>query len=220
MMANKKDKILKKVNERRKTQESALSSLNFRKIFNGRKIPLVTLDEHWLMLFPKEKMTEKMSELCLSINELLKKQGRTVEEIKGYKRYKDQLMQEIMDNMEVDHTILGKLKAKKLDKNHKIIMHINEQLQHTEEELSELPYEIRKVNEELLAETTVECFRTLLQTGNQMNHFKQKIHEYEDRLLEMREEAKEVEKINREMYLYMHDMLGTDIMKQIDEELE
>jgi hypothetical protein len=213
MMVHKKDKIIKKVNERRKTKESTLSALNFRKIFSGRKIPLVTLDERWLMLFPKEKMTKKMDELCLSINDLLKKQGRTVEEIKGYKRYKDQLMQEIVDNMEVDHSALGKLKARKLDKNQKLIMDINEQLQHTEEELSELPYEIRKVNEELLAETTRECFQTLLQTGNQLNYLKQKINEYEDRLLEMREEAKETEKINREIYLYMHDMLGTDIMR-------
>lgn len=210
---------MKKGRQQKKTG-LVLSSLNFRSIFKDRKIPLVTLDERWLALFPKENMTNQMSELSLKVNELLKKQGKAVEEIKGYKRYKSQLMQEIMENMDVNESELGKLKARKLDKNQKMILDLNLQLQKTEEELSELPYQIREVNEKLLAETTKECYHQLIESSNRLNQIKQTIKEYEDQLLEMKEDARELEKSNREIYLYLNDMLGTDVMKKIDEELD
>lgn len=210
---------MKKGRQQKKTG-LVLSSLNFRSIFKDRKIPLVTLDERWLALFPKENMTNHMNELSLKVNELLKKQGKAVEEIKGYKRYKSQLMQEIMENMDVNESELGKLKARKLDKNQKMILDLNLQLQKTEEELSELPYQIREVNEQLLAETTKECYHQLIESSNRLNQIKQTIKEYEDRLLEMKEDARELEKSNREIYLYLNDMLGTDVMKKIDEELD
>lgn len=211
---------MKNEKQQHKRKDLVMSCIDFRKIFKGRKIPLVTLDERWLMLFPKEKMTNYMSELCQKVNDLLKKQGRAVEEIKGFKRYKSQLMQEIMDNMDVNHTELGRLKAKKLDKNQKLIMELNLQLQDTEDQLSSLPFEIREVNELLLAETTKECYHYLIETGKKMNQVKQTIMEYEERLLELREEAKALEKSNREIYFYMHDILGTETMKQIDDEID
>ena len=213
------NKTVRKEKEHHKRPESIESSLDFLTIVRSRRIPLAPLDERWLTLFPKEKMTKAMRELFTRVNELLKQQGKTAEEIKGYKRYKEQLMQEIVDNMEVNDSVIGKLKAKKLDKNQKIILEINSKLQESENELAVLPYEIQETNVDLFVETTKSCFQHLKTTTDQMRQIKQTIREYEEKLLELKEEVKEIENSNREIYLYMHNMLGSDVMRKIDEEL-
>ncbi|MDD5936995.1 MAG: hypothetical protein PUC65_15765 [Clostridiales bacterium] len=201
-------------------QNTESVTIDFRSAFRGRKVPLVTLDERWLTLFPPEDMNERMKELQHRLNELLKHQGRAVENIKGYKRFKSQLMQEIVDNMEVDESPIGKLKQKKLEKNQKKILDINEQLQQSEEELSDLPYEIKDTNEELLAETSKVGLLRLLDTGRKLNGIKSEILELEQQLVELKREQRELEKVNRDTYLYMNDMLGTDMMKKIDDAME
>lgn len=218
-MINKRNKIVKKEKEQHYQLESKVFTFDFLKLISNRRIPLLTLDERWLSLFPKEKMTIQMRELYVRVNELLKKQGKAMEEIKGYKRYKEQLMNEIVNNMEVNETILGKLRAKKLEKNQKLILNLNMQLQDSEDELAQIPEEIQATNEQLFAETTRTCFQHLVTTGDQLHQLKQTISEYEEKLLELKEEVKEVENSNREIYLYMHDMLGSDVMRKIDEEL-
>lgn len=218
-MEDKKSKNNKRNNHYAMKSEAVVFSFNFRKVFEGRRVPLVSFDERWLTIFPKERMTAHMKELSATVNDLLKRQSKLTEDIKGYRRYKEQLMQEIMDNMEVDDSFFGKLKAKKLEKNQKLILEVNSQLQQLEDELAQIPSLMSGVNEELLIETTRECFHELIKTDNHVNLLKDCIKEYEDKLHELKEEAKEVEKTNREIYLYMHDMLGPDLMKCIDDEL-
>lgn len=194
--------------------------IDFRRAFHGRKIPLVTLDERWLDLFPPEDMSPRMKELQQKMNELLKSQGRAVEEIKGYKRYKTQLMQEIVDNMDVDSSFLGKVKERKLEKNQKMILNLNEQLEQSQEELADIPKEIKNTNEDLMVETTKVGFDRLLVTGRKINAVKNEIQQMEQELRELKRQEKYLEQVNRDVYLYMNDMLGTEVMRQIDEAME
>lgn len=194
--------------------------IDFRSAYRGKRIPLVTLDERWLKLFPPEEMTEQMKELQHKMNELLKHQARAVENIKGYKRYKSQLMHEIVANMEVDQSPIGKLKLRKIEQNQRMILDLNGQLQQSEEELSNLPYEIKDTNEELLAETTRVCFERLQTTGREINQIKSEILDLEHQLMDLKKQQKKLEKINRDTYLYMNDMLGTDMMRKIDDAME
>ena len=195
-------------------------SIDFHRAIRGKNLPLLTLDERWLTLFGPEDMTMRMKELQVKINELLKRQGKYVEELKGYKRYKSQLLQEIMQNMEVNDTPLGKLKAKKLEKNQKLVLEVNQQMEQSEEELSNIPYEIKATNEELLVETTKFCVDQLLSTGAELNQIQSEILELESNLKHLKRQEKQIQKTNREIYLYLNDMLGTPTMKQIDDQLE
>ncbi len=216
----------KKLAKKRQNKNSILQkrkknqSIDFRSAFRGKKVPLVTLDERWLTLFPPEEMTEQMKNLQHKMNELLKHQGRAVENIKGYKRYKNQLMQEIMQNMEVDQSPVGKLKLRKLEQNQRMILNLNEQLQQSEEELSNLPYEIKDTNEELLTETTRVCFERLQTTGKEINLIKSEILDLEHQLSELKEQLRKLEKMNRDTYLYMNELLGTDMMRKIDDAID
>lgn len=211
-------KRLKLKNEGR--SEGTRTSIDFRKIFKGRKIPLVILDERWLTLFPEEEMTDHMLSLREKMNRLLKSQGKAVEEIKGYKRYKTQLMQEIVSNMEVDNSPIGRLKIRKLEKNQKMIQDLNGQLIQLENELENIPYEIRDTNEQLMGESSQICYEKLVSNHRKCNELRHEIELMEQKLNSKKRLLMEIEKKNREIYLYMNDMLGTDNMKLIDESLD
>ena len=195
-------------------------NIDFHRAIRGKNLPLLTLDERWISLFGAENMTVRMKELQAQMNELLKRQGKCVEELKGYKRYKSQLLQEIMENMEVNDTLLGRLKAKKLEKNQKLVLEINQQMEQSEEELSNIPYEIKAANEELLVETTKVCVEQLVSTGAELNQIQSEILELEANLKQLKRQEKKIQQTNREIYLYLNDMLGTPTMKQIDDQLD
>lgn len=212
---------LKKMKEKSETHHSVThTTIDFRRIFKGRKIPLVTLDERWLSLFPEEEMTDAMISLRNAMNQLLKSQGKAVDTIKGYKRYKSQLMQEIVSNMEVDESPIGRLKVRKLEKNQKLIQDLNTQLLQMEDELAAIPYQIRDTNEQLMGESTNICYQRLVKNTKKNKELKQEIAQLERELSGIKAEQTELERKNREIYLYLHDMLGTENMKLIDDSLD
>lgn len=195
------------------------AKLDFRQIFRNKKIPILTLDERWLALFPEYDMPENVKKLRDELNNLLKKQGRAVEEIKGLKRYKTQLMQEIVINMEVDDSFLGKLKAKKLEKNQKLILDVKEQLLNWEDELANLPYEIKDANEELMSASTAIWYNRIEKNSKKAKELEQNIERMRNQLKEMILEKQDLEMDNSSIYTYMHDVLGPQVMEILDEEV-
>ena len=76
---------------------------NMELISNAMKqkhIPIVTLDEKWLAIFPEEKQNAKQKSLVKKVNTLLAKQGALRQELKELKVRKSKVMQLVVDNME------------------------------------------------------------------------------------------------------------------------
>ena len=192
--------------------------LDFKEIFHNKNIPILTLDERWLALFPEYDMPENIKILRDKLNELLKKQGRVLEEIKSSKRYKSQLMQEIITNMEVTDSMLGKLKEKKLEKNKRLILKVNDQLTLWEEELANLPYEIKQANEELMNATTLIFYDRLEKNENKLKQLDDDIARMRIELKEKILEKQDLEINSTSLYSYMHDVLGAKVMERLDEE--
>ena len=209
------------INEPRKLRESSnkiFSELSLRQIFRNRKIPIVTLDERFINLFPEEKMSQRQQRLRDELVELMKSQSRVLEDIKGLKRYKSQLMQEIVENMEVDQTPLGKLKTRKLAKNRRLIEDINQKLLVAEDNLERLPRDIATKNEELMTESLQRCYDDLFEKGLRKKAIEDEIKEMELKLRNLKKQKLEIEKDYRGTYTYLYDMLGTEMMRKIDEE--
>lgn len=195
-----------------------LSEYSLRQIFRNRKVPIVTLDERFINLFPEGNMTPKQLRLRDELISLMKEQSRNLEEIKALKRYKSQLMQEIVENMEVDQTPLGRLKERKLAKNRRLIEEINQKLCETEDHLEKLPGEIHAKNEELMGESLQLCYESLSEKNRKKKAVNEEIKELELRLRQLKKQKSEIEKDYRGTYTYLYDMLGTDVMRKIDEE--
>ncbi|MBE5962563.1 MAG: hypothetical protein E7256_14495 [Lachnospiraceae bacterium] len=190
--------------------------LNFDSIFRGKKIPILTLDEKWLSIFTEDNRNAKIRSLQADLNALLMRQGRLSGDIKGYKRIKAQFMQDIVENMEVDQSFFGKLKAKKLEKSQKKILEINERLEKAEEEEKELPNEIKRVNEELLKESIQICYGRISENSRKINELDEEISEMRIRLKKMILDKQDMEEENTLMYTYMHDTLGHQSMETLD----
>jgi vacuolar-type H+-ATPase subunit I/STV1 len=185
-------------------------------LVKNQKLPILTLDSRWHEIFPEEEKTSEIKDLETKLNDLLRKQGKLVNEVKELKQLKKNLMGAIVANMEIDSSPAGKVKAKKQDRNKQYILEINEKIEKEMEELSKLPYRIREINEELLVESVTICYSRIEKQVEEIN-------EVSDWILKTREKLKEkillkqdMELRNTTMYSYMHDLLGAELMESID----
>lgn len=182
----------------------------------NKNVPLLILDEKWLEIFPEHLQNAEIRRLVAQLNDLLKKQGRGQEEIKGLKRYKSQMMQEIVQYMGADESALGRLKQKKLDKNQKKILELNEQLEEAEDSLSDMPYRLRQVNAELMLESTRVCYERFRTNKERLSELDGEVAQLREKLKLRLLEKQEREMQDGKMYSYLHSMLGVELMEELD----
>lgn len=193
---------------------------DFEQHFRNKNVPLLILDEKWLEIFPEHMQNPRIRQLAEELRSLLKQQGREVDELKGLKRYKSQMMQEIVENMDADSTAIGKLKRKKLEKNQKKILELNGELEQKEEELANLPYRIREVNTELLAESTGVCYERFRNNQQHISELKEEMAGLREQLRYKQLDCQDCEMKNEKMYSYLHAVLGPEMMELLDEASE
>ncbi len=196
------------------------NGIDFSGFFKGKKIPILTLDERWYALYPENEKPARIKEIEDRLNLLMQRQGKLIHDIKDMKNLKTILMKEIITNMDVNETEIGMLKAKKLGKNKKIILEISEKMKNIEDELIEIPYQIKAVNEQLIIESSKECYQRL-------SVYNQKIEEITQSVAKLRLELKDKILLKQDMeiktttiYSYMHDMLGPELMQNLDDGLK
>jgi Mg2+ and Co2+ transporter CorA len=194
------------------------NNIDFDTVVKNKKLPILTLDGRWHELFPDDAKTARVKELEQEVNNLLKKQGKMVNDIKDMKKLKNSLIKDIVVNMDIGTDIIGKAKEKKLDQNKQYIKELNDKIDQAMDELADIPYQIKAVNEVLMAESMKICYDLLGEN-------KQAIAEIADWIGNVREELKkkilqkqDMEIKNNLIYTYMHDILGAELMEAFDQE--
>lgn len=190
---------------------------DFRVFLQNKKIPVCVLDQKWHRLFALKGKPENVTECEQELNELLKKQGQLNNELKELKKLKAKLMGNIVENMEGTHEEnAGHMSSKKLDEDKRLIDEINGKMEAHEDELLELPREIDRVNKELMLMTVEYCY------GNLRVNVAE-IREITDWITQVRIDLKKniIKKQNREInsrqiYAYMHDLFGAEMMDVFD----
>lgn len=183
----------------------------------GKKIPVCVLDQKWHRLFALKGKPDKIVSCEQELNELLKKQGQYHHEIKELKKLKSKLMGNIVANMEGTHEEnVGHISSKKLDEDKRLIDEINEKLEMQEDELLDFPKKIDSVNKKLMLLTVEYCYENLRVNVSE-------IQEITDWITQVRIDLKKniIRKQNREinsrqMYAFMHDLFGADMMDVFD----
>ncbi len=198
-----------------------MDELVFKAALKSVKVPVLVLDQKWHRLFAISGKPESVKEKEVELNELLQLQGKLNQEIKDLKAVKNKLMQGIVVNMDgangaeasADH-------AKKLDDNKRLIEETNERLAADEDQLLDIPRSIKEVNEELMMLTMSFCYEKLRINANE-------IQEISDWITNVRVELKKniIKKQNREInnkeiYSYMHDIFGRDVINLFDVKYE
>ncbi|WP_310605420.1 hypothetical protein [Anaerosporobacter sp.] len=192
-------------------------SVDFKEALQGKKLPILTLDDRWYQLIPEHEKTASIKQLENNLNNLIKKQGKMITDIKEMKKLKKKLMSEIVANMEPDNSAAGRLKAKKLEKSHQLIEDINTKMQNADDNLLDMPYEIKKANEELMVESMKLCYAKLTQNQKDIKELDVWILKTREmlkvRILEKQD--KEIE--NSSLYSYMHNILGNTVIDVLDD---
>ena len=186
---------------------------DFEAALKGKNVPLLVLDQKWHRLFAIHGKTDEISATEKELDELLKLQGKYNNELKDLKKLKSKTMTNIVANMGDDGD-------EKRDKDKQLIDEINEKADNIEGELIEIQKNIKVVNDRLM----------LLS----MDYFSEKIEknkleskEIDDWIANIRVELKKnvIRKQNRdinnrEIYSYLHDIFGAEVLDLFDIEYD
>lgn len=179
------------------------------------KIPILTLDERYNVVMPDKDKTPAIRKLEARLNNLLKKQGKVTNNIKDVKKIKSRLLQEVVDNMEDDGD--ENARQKKMDKTQKLIQEAKDKLAELENMELELPGEIQKANQELLMEFVQVCYARLHSNKDDIELLNKWISETRVELKKKLVIKQEKEMKNSNIYTYMHDLLGPELIQMFDD---
>ena len=185
-----------------------------------KKIPILTLDNKWHRLFTQTNPNKTILRLEEELNELLKKQGKAATESKDIKRLKKRLMQEIVENAEGTAEGNDEKALKKMEDNKRLINECNERLTMYEDQLIELPREIDRVNRELMLQTMDICYDTLKANEAEIEETAKWVAAIRVELKKRLIRKQEMELMNQELYSYMHDIFGAEVIEIFDMKYE
>lgn len=181
-----------------------------------KKIPILTLDNKWHRLFTQTNPNKAILRLEEELNDLLKKQGKATTESKDIKRLKKKLMQEIVENAEGTAEGNNQKALKKMEDNKRLINECNERLTMYEDQLIELPREIDRVNRELMLQTMDICYDTLKTNETEIEETAKWVAAIRVELKKRLIRKQEMEQMNQELYSYMHDIFGAEVIEIFD----
>lgn len=183
----------------------------------GKKVPILTLDNKWHQLFTQTEANPKIQELEEQVNELLKRQGKLTNETKEIKKIKTKLMNEIVELMDATSDAEpNKIQNKQLEDHKRLINECNDKVDAYQDELLDIPKEINRVNHTLMLETMEICYQTLKENTAEIETIANWVTSVRIELKKklIRKQEKEIK--NQELYTYMHDIFGANVIEIFD----
>ena len=182
----------------------------------NKKIPLLVLDPQWHELFPEHRKTSEIKNCEKRLNELIRMQGQTANNIKEYDKAKKAIMDNIVSNMTDGSEPDSFLKVRKQEKNQKLMANLNDKISEAEEIQREIPAQIQLANRELLVEAMKVCYNELTSNTEQIEELEAWIAETRNALKDRILEKQDMEMRNTQMYKYMHNLLGAKTVEIFD----
>ncbi len=173
------------------------------------KVPILVLDQKWHRLFALEGKPKDVVEIENALRKNLEEQGRLGQELKDLKKLKADLMQEIVDLMDTDD-------SEKMEEKKRLIEDVNDKIALDEDALLDLPKEIQKNNDALMLLTMNFCYdrlRTNYSEAEEISAWIKKVRVELKRNI-IKKQNREIN--NKEIYAYMHDIFGKDIINLFD----
>ncbi|MCI8280562.1 MAG: hypothetical protein HFI76_02415 [Lachnospiraceae bacterium] len=181
----------------------------------GKKIPILVLDQKWHHIFAGTKKPDIILKYEKQVDEELARQGRLTQELKELKKLKSTLMKNIVENMEgaelKDHP-----SSKKLSQDRRLIDEINEKMERCEDDLLELPHILRQANDNLMTETMKYCYGLLRTNETDIEEIGEWIKNIRVELKKQIIIKQSAEIKNKEIYSYMHDIFGPQVIDVFD----
>ena len=188
----------------------------FRQALQGKNIPILTLDNKWYRLLD-QRTRASVKSIENQLNNLLKREGKLNTELKEIRKLKKKLMNEIVPLVdEADQLGGSKALDKKIDQNKRLMEECNVMMESHKKELEELPHEIEKLNFQLMLITMDCCYDTMQENTGEIQRIEAWVKEIRIELKKRLVRKQEMEQQNNEIYSYMHDVFGADVVDVFD----
>ena len=193
-----------------------MAEITFRDLKNMRafkELPILTLDQRWYQLMPEHKKTDEVRYWERRVNELLKKQGRVLEDIKDVENLKGILMDGIVQNM--DETDEQKHK-KRMTQSRRLIFEAKDKLDELRGKAEDVPTQLQRANQKLMIETVKACYNTINENEKDLdalNDWIEKTRVLLKKNLLIRQDKQDM---NDGIYSGMHSLFGSELMTKLD----
>ncbi len=181
---------------------------DFKSALIGKTVPLLILDQKWHRLFAVHGKTTEIKELETKLHGLLTEQSKLNTKLKELKRLKGKLLDEIVKNMEEDE--------EKIEDNKRLVDEINEKLAVCEDEIVDIPYQIRETNDALMVFSMDYFYEKLRLNKEESAEIEAWINQVRVDLKKniIRKQNRDIN--NREIYAYLHDIFGAEVINIFD----
>lgn len=188
----------------------------FQAAIEDKKIPILTLDNKWHQLFTQQDYTAEIKDMECELNGLLKRQGKVNTKNREIRNLKKKLMEEIVllaGEMEGGSTLRLE---KEMDEHKRLVDECNEKLEACEEEMLELPRQIVQLNNKLMLATMDVCYKKMQKNTEELDEIDEWIRNIRRELKKKVIRKQEKEMMNHQLYSYMHDIFGADVIEIFD----
>lgn len=184
-------------------------------VVSHRDVPILILDERYNIVMPDKEKTPKIRKLEAKVAALLKRQGKVNDDLKELKRLKQKIMQSVVDNMDVSEEG-DKTHQAKMNKAQQLIQEAKTKIEILEDQKLDIPSELKSANLELLEEFVRINYERLNSNREDIEILDKWINETRIELKKRLLIKQEKELKNNNIYAYMHDILGQDLIDIFD----
>ena len=193
------------------------SSKEFENAIRNKKVPILVLDQKWHRLFAIQGKTDEIKEAEANLNALLARQGKLNNDLKEYKKLKNKLMDNIVQNMDGSNKeITDEQRQKNQDDDKRLIDETNQKMEENEDELLEIPRRIRDVNRKLMLQSMGYFYEKIRVNKKESDDIDAWINQVRVDLKKniIRKQNRDIN--NREIYAYLHDIFGPSTLDLFD----
>ena len=105
---------------------------------------------------------------------------------------------------------------KEMEEHRRTVNECNEKIDGCEEEMVELPRQINQLNNRLMVATMEVCYRKLKKNNAELEEINEWIGNIRRELKKKVVRKQEKEAMNNQLYAYMHDIFGADVIEIFD----
>nr|WP_302598783.1 hypothetical protein [uncultured Cellulosilyticum sp.] len=187
-------------------------------VLENRKLPIVLLDPLWYTV--KEQIKSKViDEKEKLLQELLKEQARLNTDYKEYNKVKQNFLKQILALSGEVQGEDGDKKIEELNKLHQSTLEVNNRLENIETRLEEVDEQVQVTNKELIGEMVAVGYEYIDIHRQKEIKLESEIEALRAEMLKKTNEKKQSEKFLKDIYNYLHNIVGQQQIEIIDKTL-
>ena len=187
-------------------------------VLKDKKLPIVLLDPLWHVM-RENIQSEIIKNKEKKLQELLKEQGKLNNDYREYGVVKQNFLKDILNLSGKVGTSVDEAVAEELSKLHQSTLGVNQKLEDIEVRLEQVEREIQDINRSIIEEMSAISYEYIDECKNRVIKLDKEIVELREEMLIKTNEKKSCDKVIKDVYNYLHSIIGREHIELIDKTL-